>query len=456
MSSPEPVSPSARTDEIEQAVRQFPEIQKDNETFEAIIHHLGLQKIAAFGDAEKLLVYRDYEKLQAIHLEPRGERFKVTIDRAGSPPSCTEKVSPCSDAFIDSQGQIMAMGMMEPVRHDIPPPPMEEIKPTPNLEGFPSLRIEKLLAPELRYRILQEFGALFFCDPDRYPRGRDEMPEAVKAFPEIQKDIDTFRAITKNYGLEKITELSDIQKLIVYTEYKKLSAIRLEALGEKYKFSIRARNDSSGPNSRNNGFAIDGLVDQKKQITVLKKEPTFLTCPMCLAGSTQIDTPAGPVAVKDLKKGMLVWTLDGQAERVAQPVLKTSSVSVPLDHLLIHLVLKDGRELWASPQHPTVDGRTVTQLEQNAVYDGATVAYAELVPNEDTKTYDLLPAGDTGFYWANGILLASTLRNGFQRQVYRHVANTSRHAAIPQLDFSVVPLRPQELPFNILVLPFPE
>jgi hypothetical protein len=24
-------------------------------------------------------------------------------------------------------------------------------------------------------------------------------------------------------------------------------------------------------------------------------------------------------------------------------------------------------------------------------------------------TYDVLPAGDTGFYWANGILLASTL-----------------------------------------------
>jgi len=26
------------------------------------------------------------------------------------------------------------------------------------------------------------------------------------------------------------------------------------------------------------------------------------------------------------------------------------------------------------------------------------------------KTYDLLPAGDTGVYWANGILLGSTLK----------------------------------------------
>jgi hypothetical protein len=26
-------------------------------------------------------------------------------------------------------------------------------------------------------------------------------------------------------------------------------------------------------------------------------------------------------------------------------------------------------------------------------------------------TYDLLLAGDTGFYWANGVLLASTLKS---------------------------------------------
>jgi len=26
-----------------------------------------------------------------------------------------------------------------------------------------------------------------------------------------------------------------------------------------------------------------------------------------------------------------------------------------------------------------------------------------------TDTYDLLPSGNTGFYWANGILIGSTL-----------------------------------------------
>jgi len=38
------------------------------------------------------------------------------------------------------------------------------------------------------------------------------------------------------------------------------------------------------------------------------------------------------------------------------------------------------------------------------------VVRADLVPYAGSATYDLLPAGPTTTYWANGILLASTLR----------------------------------------------
>jgi hypothetical protein len=34
------------------------------------------------------------------------------------------------------------------------------------------------------------------------------------------------------------------------------------------------------------------------------------------------------------------------------------------------------------------------------------------VPYDGTRTYDLLPAGATGTYWANGVLLSSTLAVG--------------------------------------------
>lgn len=167
---------------------------------------------------------------------------------------------------------------MQPAAHDVSPPLKNLQASSSEASGVP---IEKLVAPELRYRILQEFGPIFFCDPDMHPVGHDDRPYALRAFPEIQKDADTFRAITKNYRIDTSAEFSDIDKLTVYREYKMLSAIHLESLGkEEYKFSIRVRDDSHGPNSRNNGFQIDGLIDQKKQITVLKREPTLLICPL--------------------------------------------------------------------------------------------------------------------------------------------------------------------------------
>ncbi len=41
--------------------------------------------------------------------------------------------------------------------------------------------------------------------------------------------------------------------------------------------------------------------------------------------------------------------------------------------------------------------------------DDAAIVSAEHVPYKGGFTYDILPAGETGFYWANGILIGSTL-----------------------------------------------
>jgi hypothetical protein len=75
----------------------------------------------------------------------------------------------------------------------------------------------------------------------------------------------------------------------------------------------------------------------------------------------------------------------------------------------VHLVLADGRELLASPGHRTADGRPLGSLAAGDVIDGAKIIRWELVPYADARTYDLLPAGPTGSYWANGIMLSSTL-----------------------------------------------
>jgi hypothetical protein len=115
------------------------------------------------------------------------------------------------------------------------------------------------------------------------------------------------------------------------------------------------------------------------------------------------------VRVTDVKPGMLVWTASAGGSRIAEPVLEIGNTQVPAGHLMVHLVLADGRELLASPGHRTADGSQLGSLAVGERVDGSTIKQWDLVPYSGDHTYDLLPAGPTGQYWANGILLSSTL-----------------------------------------------
>jgi len=95
---------------------------------------------------------------------------------------------------------------------------------------------------------------------------------------------------------------------------------------------------------------------------------------------------------------------------VAAPVLAIGAATAPLGHELVHLVLDDGRELSASPGHPTADGRRLADLRVGDRLDEATVVRTERVPLFGGRTYDLLPGGATGAYWADGVLVGSTLK----------------------------------------------
>ena len=168
------------------------------------------------------------------------------------------------------------------------------------------------------------------------------------------------------------------------------------------------------------GYACEGVSEKLVSINFSGQTITFNKvvgqpplggCPICLAGNSLIDTPSGLVLVKDLQVGMPVWTTDKIGQRVSGVITKTSKVPVPPTHQMVHLVLDDGRELFVSPGHPTTDGRTVGDFILNDLYDDASVVSIERVSYSDNATYDLLPSGETGFYWANGVLLESTLHS---------------------------------------------
>lgn len=144
------------------------------------------------------------------------------------------------------------------------------------------------------------------------------------------------------------------------------------------------------------------------QTDALASKPRM--CPICLASNTLISTPEGQVRVTDLKVGMRVWSPDARGDETARRVIKVSKTLVTDSHQVIHLILSDARQVWVSPEHPIMDGRPVKSLKAGDPYDGAKVVSAELVPYWDDATYDLLPDGETGAYWAGGVPLVSTLR----------------------------------------------
>jgi hypothetical protein len=263
---------------------------------------------------------------------------------------------------------------------------------------------------ELKYYLLENVGTIFYCDPDFYPvaRAGAEKEHALEQFPDIQRSSEEFQAILRHTNLEGGTNFSDEQKVVIYRELKKLNAILLEPSGKAYKFQLRISEEKGAV------FDIEGIIDTERTITILKKEAGIGTCPICLDGNTRIDTPTGPIAVKNLYKGMSVWTIDASGSRTYALILESVRIPVSPGYRIVHIVLDDGRELFVSPGHPTADGRKLGDLSSGDILDGASVVIADQIPYEGTATYDILPSGDTGFYWANGILIRSTLTTSLQ------------------------------------------
>lgn len=248
---------------------------------------------------------------------------------------------------------------------------------------------------ELKYRLLHEYPDFFFCDPDAFPLGRgDEQELALARFPKIQKYTKTYRSILKHAELEGVANLSNIQKQIVYREFKKLNALLLKPLGKIYKFrlSVLQIHDIRGD------LVIEGTITKMGKITVRKSHRTLLSCPRCLGANTLIDTPGGPMAVQDLSVGMSVWTLDVAGRRVAASVVQVARVHAPTTHQMTRLRLDDGREVFASPGHPTADGRALAHLHRGDALNDARVVSAERVRYAENYTYDILPSGGTGAY----------------------------------------------------------
>lgn len=133
-------------------------------------------------------------------------------------------------------------------------------------------------------------------------------------------------------------------------------------------------------------------------------------CPRCLDGTALIATPSGERLVATLVVGDLVYTEDARGLRVAAPILRVRRVGVPTSHRVVVVTLADGRRVRVSAEHPLASDGVIGNVAVGGQLDGSLVIDRQLVAPTGGATWDILPAGDTGHYWANGVRLGSTLR----------------------------------------------
>ena len=275
--------------------------------------------------------------------------------------------------------------------------------PTPS----PSPSPQTLTVPQLKYRVIDQLGRPWFCDPDFFPVGRgDEGQRAQEKLPEFQKDADTFRAIVAYLKLPSAPPYTADQQLAIYREWKTLNVLQLQPTTTNvWGFAYLAMRNVGG------GERVEGRVLADGSVSVLTRQQSGPpACPICLALGTRIGTPDGEIAVQDLRAGDVVWTVDTNGVRVSAPLVAVGNTPVPATHIVVRVALDDGRLVYVSPGHPTADGRHIDELAAGDTLDGARIASVDRVAYAGGATYDILPAGATGAYWANGVLLGSTLR----------------------------------------------
>jgi hypothetical protein len=101
--------------------------------------------------------------------------------------------------------------------------------------------------------------------------------------------------------------------------------------------------------------------------------------------------------------------MDKSGNRVAVVIIQTVATPVPASFMVVRITLEDGRTVSASPGHPSAAEKALGDYKVGDILDGSQVVATELVAYTGGSTYDILPDGGTGLYWANGILLLSTL-----------------------------------------------
>jgi hypothetical protein len=161
-------------------------------------------------------------------------------------------------------------------------------------------------------------------------------------------------------------------------------------------------------------------IDFHVPVSVAAAETVEITlegCSLCVcaAPDTPVATPWGEVPMYSLATGDLVLSIH-HGQITAVPVLETNRVAVN-HHRVVRVELANGKVLEMSPGHPTADGRFFGDLRAGDTLGATAILSTGLVPYAASHTYDILPASDSGVYFAGGVPIGSTLHRFGSRAV---------------------------------------
>lgn len=261
------------------------------------------------------------------------------------------------------------------------------------------------------------------ADQIRCNEGLELIKKLTDGSPACVRPQTAQKLVERGWGVKIQPNLQENGTLVVLSEGQREGSLLVQKI---LSDSIEGLNFREYPIATNVGYpltlhigdsASNGCTVVLKLVKINNNTATFLKneyqnrpCPICLSENTVIDTPGGPINVKELKVGLEVFTQDGSGHKQTAIILKTGRTLAPPDHKMVHVVLADKRELYVSPSHPTSDGKLFGDLFAGDILDGSKIKSIEQVSYNGTFTYDILPSGNTGFYWANGILVKSTLK----------------------------------------------
>lgn len=144
--------------------------------------------------------------------------------------------------------------------------------------------------------------------------------------------------------------------------------------------------------------------------------------PTCLPSTALILTITGQKVIRDIVVGDLLYTFEQNRKTVVK-VKEIVRRKVAKNHKMLNISLLDGRSLRVSPGHPNALGFDLAIFRSGDILDGSPINRSEIEAYNDDYTYDILPEGNSGTYWANDILIGSTLSN----QIPKISSHTYRH-----------------------------